>query len=74
MKFLSEEEMEKLTTKRLLAYKKKVLPNQMHPVCRKQDFRCTAGCDHCEFDKEADEYEKTYLLCKSILSKRESVK
>ena len=74
MKYLSKDEMNGLTTKRLLAYKKKQLSNAFHPMCRKQDFRCNSGCDNCEFDKEADEYELAFLTCKKILSEREHVK
>lgn len=74
MKYLSLDKMKALDTKRLLAYKKKVLVNPIHPACRKADFRCSSGCDKCEFDIEADEYEVAYENCKQVLAMRENVK
>lgn len=65
--YLTREQMEKLTTKRLLAYKKKRLPNSFPPVCEECED-CSCFC--C--DPKVD-YQRAYDTIKDILSKREDI-
>jgi hypothetical protein len=62
--YLTREQMEKLTTKRLLAYKKKKLPNSFPPVC-KNCRDCACFCCDPKID-----YLRAYDTIKDILSKR----
>lgn len=65
IKFLTKEELEKLTTKRLLAYKNKLM-------------KCPEGYDwepdsSYRITKQDPKWQEIYSLVKDILSKREHV-
>jgi len=76
MKLLSREEMEKLPTKRLLAYKNRLL--------RVSSGQCDCGDSGCDFTrnqlledgvliKSSPEWQATYTTCKELLATREHV-
>jgi len=71
MKYLTEQQMKKLNTKRLLAYKKKNLSTPLHPKC--QNAGCNFICESCDNHLNANEYESVYYTIKEILSKREHI-
>lgn len=62
MAVLSKEKLEKLTTKRLLAYKNSLLR-----------YHNTSDWDQETFSKESLEWQETYKIVKEILSAREHV-
>jgi hypothetical protein len=66
MKLLTREQMEKLTTPRLLSYRTRLLrvPNQKHHDDMMYKYRIS---------KEHPEWKETYVLCKAVLAKREHV-
>ena len=71
MKYLTEQQMKKLNTKRLLAYKKKHLSTALYPKC--DNAGCAFLCEICDSHTNANEYESAYYTIKEILSKREHV-
>lgn len=62
-KFLSKEELDKLTTKRLLAYKNSLMKVPEEPNLENDD----------RMNKTRPEWKKQYHLVKSVLSTREHV-
>ena len=74
MKYLTYEEMEKLTTKRLLAYKRKYLQSEDILRSSFEDYTFDCTCPSC-IDKKAKcaEHDLAYKNIKEILSKREHV-
>jgi hypothetical protein len=76
MKILTREQLEKLPTKRLLAYKSRLL--------RVSDGNCSCGCEGCDHEinqlledgvliKSSPIWQQTYAAVKEILSTREHV-
>ena len=63
-KFLSKDELEKLTTKRLLAYKNKLMKYHDHP-----DWE-----DPNSISKASDIWKETYSNLKAVLATRENLK
>lgn len=63
IKILSKDQLEKLTTKRLLAYKNKLMDVHDHP-----DWDYPGG-----FSKEHPDWQKLYTDVKDVFSKREHV-
>ena len=61
MKILTREQLEALTTKRLLAYKNKLLK------CHDEPASCS------ELAKSSPEWQELYATCKEILATREHV-
>lgn len=69
MKWLTEKELNKLSTKRLLSYKKK---NFSHRWYNHHGSDC--GCYYCEYhENDRIEYNKMYETIKTILKGRENV-
>jgi hypothetical protein len=74
MKILSKEELEKLTTPRILAYKKRLL--------QIPDAKCSCGAHlgDCDLDippgfyKSSSEWQACYLAVKEVLATREHVR
>lgn len=62
--FLSKDQMEKLTTKRLLAYKTKLMSYHETPDWNDPDSIC----------KTSDSWKKVYANLKTILATRENLK
>lgn len=75
MKLLTKEEMEKLSTKRLLAYKAKLLTVQDNPPCSCADRYCDYfdERDYSLFTKSHPDWKELYNNVKSILNNREHV-
>jgi hypothetical protein len=82
MKYLSYEEMEKLSTKRLLAYKKKHLNPNNQPKCnswctnwiiKEHRDQCIKDCGQKHYD-DLLAFETAYNNIKQILSTREHVR
>lgn len=72
MKYLTYEEMEKLTTERLLAYKKKHLSSERCPFYR--SHKChDNGCTVCSSLQLKLEQSLAYKNIKEILSTREHI-
>lgn len=79
MKILSREEMEKLSTKRLLAYKKKLL--QVDDASRCWCGSSSGNCDyrqqellkHGAFIKASPAWQELYKNVKEVLNTREHV-
>jgi len=77
MNFLSKEQMHKLTTKRLLAYKKKLLSCNEGPNVERAFFG--SGVLNITIDKEdnahkeSPEWKQAYAEAKAILATRENV-
>jgi len=71
MEYLSYEEMEKLPTKRLLAYKNKRLRDRPVPCSLGLCSKCTDG--ECEEINEYMHYALTLKYAKAILATREHV-
>jgi len=70
--YLTYEEMGKLNTKRLLAYKKKYLTN-MH--CHNRSHKCDGkDCSTCRDYPELQELQIAYKNIRDILSTREHIK
>lgn len=69
-KYLTKEEMEKLTTARLLAYKKKLLKNSWNDA---RNFYYRGCIDEEKLQNEKLRYEKAYSDIKEVLSKRENI-
>lgn len=63
-KFLSKDQMEKLTTKRLLAYKNKLMKYHDHPDWDDLD----------SISKASDIWKEIYANLKSVLATRENLK
>ena len=66
MKYLSKEEMEKLTTRRLLAYRNRLLK------CR-ETYSEDNDLNKSETVKESSEWQENYKLTKTVLACREHV-
>ncbi len=62
--FLSKDQMEKLTTKRLLAYKNKLMKYHDHPDWEDPD----------SISKASDIWKETYANLKAVLATRENIK
>jgi hypothetical protein len=66
VKVLNREELEKLTTARLLAYKDKLMKVPEEPNWDE--------CDYSRINKLSPEWRNLYHLVKSVLSGRENIK
>ena len=72
MPYLSKEQLEKLPTKRLLAYKKKHFPSN-NPLFH-EDWVHNCNCPEClSLKRHLKEYTATYTVLKELLSKRPHV-
>ncbi len=69
-RFLTKEEMEKLPTKRLLAYKKKKLS---HPFNDSRNRTFIGWFSQEELDDDKKRYEEAYNNIREVLSKREHI-
>jgi hypothetical protein len=71
MKYLTESELNKLSTKRLLAYKRKQFPSPDVPHAT-EDYIWSCECSSCVEEKTyVAEYRKQYELVKKVLNTRE---
>lgn len=75
MKLLTKEEMEKLPTKRLLAYKTKLLSVRDKEVCWCGDRSCEYAGDRDpnSFTKQHPTWQDIYINVKAVLATREHV-
>lgn len=72
MKYLTIEEMKKLTTERLMAYKRKYFGSSVYPCCKVcEDHICG---DYCKYLENKKNHFDTYFNLKNILSERENLK
>lgn len=69
MNLLSREQLEKLTTKRLLAYKNKLM--QVHDSGDWNDYCICFQNEH--INKTSPEWQETYQNVKSVLATREHI-
>jgi len=69
---LSIEQMDKLSTKRLLAYKKKLLEAKVYP---EDDYMLNCECEDCKIGIEPHEWRMAKIgQIRDILNGRENVK
>ena len=72
--YLTKEQLEKLPTKRLLAYKKKNFPHPGKIDCSECIDTCHNYNEYARCSQYGPEYIETYETIKSILATREHVK
>jgi len=69
---LTRDQMRKLTTKRLLAYKAKLM--SVHETPQGHDINCLRSCPgDCGWAKSHPRWKSNYALVKEILANREHV-
>jgi hypothetical protein len=70
---LTEKQLCKLSTKRILAYKRKYVPSSNYPF-EYDDYIWDCDCSLCMRTKDdIKEYHEHYKLVKTILSEREHI-